>query len=523
MRHHILVLALCLVLAMGLVFVAGAQTTGLPAGALPSTGPSAPSVSKPSSGAPVQDTAQAVSASPEARALLALSSPDYPVTPGDLYVLSFLKGAELASLTLVVDGEGRVNLGVFGALDGRGLVFPELKRRVEDLVARAYPGSSPLLTIRSTGVFRVLVTGEVPDSSLFPAWGLTRLSEVFAAVKTSYSSERDVEVTGPDGRARTYDLFRARRVGDFSQDPLLKPGDVVRLARAERRVNVSGEVLRPGTYHLLPGEGLRELLERYAGGLTDVADRTRIRFTRNNESAGGVGEADYLNLEEGKAYRIELRDLDAIAVGPRQAYLPAVFFEGAVGTGAPKSGEQADNPTVSNRVRYVFYPGERLSGAVLALRNSFSAVSDLPRAYLRRARDGAVLPVDLENYLHRFDFTEDPILEPNDVIVVPFRQYFVTVTGAVVQPGRYPYVPDRTYEYYLGLAGGRDEDKNNGRGYAVFDQGGRKRGLDLPIQPEDTIQVPSNSFLYIFQRVSPFVTTTVSVMTLLVSVIQLSR
>ena len=62
--------------------------------------------------------------------------------------------------------------------------------------------------------------------------------------------------------------------------------------------------------------------------------------------------------------------------------------------------------------------------------------------------------MDLSPMLYDAAFYSDQTVQENDVLVVPFKQYFVSVAGAVLKPGRYPYVPDRTYDYYIGLAGG---------------------------------------------------------------------
>ena len=68
---------------------------------------------------------------------------------------------------------------------------------------------------------------------------------------------------------------------------------------------------------------------------------------------------------------------------------------------------------------------------------------------------------DLSKFLYSTDFSSDMPLEQADVVLVPFRQFFVSVAGAVNLPARYPFVPDRTWEYYVSLAGGFNEDKDS--------------------------------------------------------------
>ena len=56
--------------------------------------------------------------------------------------------------------------------------------------------------------------------------------------------------------------------------------------------------------------------------------------------------------------------------------------------------------------------------------------------------------------LYDANFYSDFELEENDILRIPFKQLFVIVSVAVNQPGKYPYIPDRTYDYYVNLAGG---------------------------------------------------------------------
>ena len=62
-----------------------------------------------------------------------------------------------------------------------------------------------------------------------------------------------------------------------------------------------------------------------------------------------------------------------------------------------------------------------------------------------------------------------------DTLIIPFRQYLISVAGAVMDPGRYPYIPDRTWEYYIGLAGGFVNEKNMREVVKIRDINGKNR------------------------------------------------
>ncbi len=361
------------------------------------------------------------------------------------------------------------------------------------------------------GSMYVFVTGEVQKSVWVAITGLTRLRDIVSANLTRWSSTRDVAVKSRNGVEQRYDLFRAERYGDLTQDPFLRPGDVVTVNRLERLVTIGGEVRRPGTYQLLAGEGMKDLVERYADGFTEKANPTRIQVVRLLSAASAVGEK--LQFDYKVAPDFSLNQYDSITVPAWQDLLPVAWFEGAIGVGT--GGATLES---AKRVAYTFFPGETVSEAAQAMRKNFSEVSDLSASYI--SRKGKRIAVDLSKYLYDRETLYDVALEANDVIVVPFRQFFVTVSGAVKLAGRYPYVPDRTWEYYVGLAGGFDSDKNSGDKVTIYDVASKKVvSKGRVIMPEDNIVADTNSFMYSLLKVTSVLSTAISLIALVISLL----
>jgi protein involved in polysaccharide export with SLBB domain len=160
-------------------------------------------------------------------------------------------------------------------------------------------------------------------------------------------------------------------------------------------------------------------------------------------------------------------------------------------------------------MEHPFYEGETLGNAALANAGRFTASSDLANAYV--IRNGRHIAMDLRRYIYYNDFARDIALENGDVIIIPFRQYFVLVSGAVKLPGKYPYVPDRQADYYINLAGGRDDLQNNGRGVSITDMNKKKIKDNAMIEPETIIWVPTNRFTAYFNQYGPIITTILSI------------
>ena len=437
--------------------------------------------------------------------MLARSSADYRVTPGDAYMLVYAIGNNQITYPIVVDSSYRIRVSNLGIVNGAGKTFLQLKNEVEAIVTNNYPLSGVQLVLRQPAFFNVHVRGEVRKSGEVSVWALSRLSSLLNEDnQTSYSSVRDVTVRSSNGQTRVYDLFNAQRLGDLSQDPYLRPGDVITLNRVKRIVTINGSVERPGTYQLLDGENIKELIEYYSSGFTADADRTRIEMIRlvNNEEIAGAKL--FLAASDLEA-NFPLENMDSITI-PSTTQLQAVMFvEGAAGNRGA-----SQNLTASSRLIERFNHGETYASLVRRNIGWFSEVSDTQNAYIIRGLQR--IPIDLNLALYDATYRGNDLVHENDVLVIPFRQYFVSVAGAVAIPGRYPYIPDRDWEYYIGLAGGFVPGRNTNNSITIVDLNGRRMNKTDIITPETTITANTNHFLFYFNQYAPVITTTLGVL-----------
>ena len=436
---------------------------------------------------------------------LAMSSGNYPVTAGDVYTLAFVAGSTAVTYSIPVDSTYKIRVANLGVLDCRGLTYNQLKGQVDALVSRNYPMGGVQFVLHSPAVFLVSITGEVTVASEYKAWALTRLSAFINERLTEYASMRDISIVSADGTTKNYDLFRARRLGDFSQDPYLRPGDRVVVSRIVRKVTIDGAVERPGEYELLEGENLRELIEVYGGGLAPLADTSRIELYRQLTSENNPGEKSYLNqknIDDNTA----LLCYDSVTVFSYTDLQPIVFVEGAVTATATATATALE---ASTRISATFIDGEDYAYFVRRNKAWFSAESDLANAYIIRGTE--TIPLDLNLILYDASYYANLAIVANDTLMIPFRQYFVSVAGSVNSPGRYPFIPDRTWEYYIGLAGGFKLTENAREKVSITDITGKRLSKRDMILPETTITAATNSPLYYFNQYAPVITTILSV------------
>ena len=148
-----------------------------------------------------------------------------------------------------------------------------------------------------------------------------------------------------------------------------------------------------------------------------------------------------------------------------------------------------------------FIEGADLLSVVRAYRSKFSSLSDTKNAYLMR--NGEKIYTNFNRIFYDRDYNELIALEKNDIISVPVLQQTVVVIGAVLRPGSYPYVPGKTYEYYIALAGGFDLQRNAISSVKIRDAADKKMNKKDYILPGSIITASSNAFLY---NVMPYIT-----------------
>lgn len=445
---------------------------------------------------------------------LVMSNAEYKVTAGDVYTLAYAAGSSAVTYPIFVDSSYKIRVSNLAVIDASGKTFLELKKQVEDIVTKNYPLSGVQLTLTTPSTFVVVVKGEVTKTTEQKVWALTRLSDVIQGLTTSYSSTRDVVVTSSNGKSKTYDLFKAERDGDLSQNPYMRPGDVVTVKKAERFVTVRGSVERSGKYQLLKGENLKSLLNYYGNGLVNGADTNRIEITRYYNSDVNIGKTIYLTQKDIDS-DVELVTDDVVYVPSIREILPVVFIEGAI---AKVEEGELDS---SKRVALRFVNETDYASLIRNNQQYFSSESDLQNAYIIRGEQ--IIPIDISSFLYDVTVKTNIKVEPYDVLRIPFKQYFVSVAGCVYLPGRYPYIPDRTWDYYVGLAGGIIQEKNSRGKVEIVDIDGKKLSKNDIITPETTITVPANSGLYYFGQYAPVITTVLSVISTTLSIIMIAK
>ena len=388
----------------------------------------------------------------------------YRLGPGDRLVL-ILTGDVEASYALDVTREGFVLVPQVGQLYVNNLTLGQLEDLLYTRLGRAYsgisrsPSASTRFSVSVSGLRsnQVYVTGDVaaPGSYRISSTG-TALTALYAAGgPSSNGSLRRVEVRRAGELVATLDVYDYLLRGDPGGDIRLQNGDVVFVPVNGSRVRVLGEVVRPATYELLPGETLRDLI-RSAGGTLPTALQSRVQIERVLAPAERtepgrdrvvMDVATTTGDQEQFPPPFPLQGGDVVRVLPVVARVGnRINVVGNVWTPGPQGF--TPGMTVSEALAKAggIRPGSYLGSVLVTRLNPDSTRSQL-RAELRDST-GAV--------------ANDIQLREDDEIRVFSRNEFqstryVAISGAVRRGGQYPYREGMTLRDLVLLAGGLRE------------------------------------------------------------------
>ena len=354
----------------------------------------------------------------------------------------------------LVDGD-RIHL--FATDDIRGLVKSTdsgTNAKSADPVGSEAADEPPMLAalidptiVALIGERTVQVRGAVRDPGGYPVADRTPLSAL-VAVAGGLSADADpaaAELTAATGSRSTVDLGRdgARLAG---------PGDALRInprpqALESRAVAIDGAVRRPGRYDIARNETLSSLIAR-AGGLLEDAYPAGAVLTRESE-----------RRREKDQFQRQARELER---------------------------------TLALEVE----KGEPVKAENVALARQLAA-------QLRGAEPLGRVVVEADPAVLRTRPELDPLLEPDDRIVIPKRPLTVAVAGEVLHPTAAQFVSGKSAEDYLSEAGGPTRDADTGRSFLVLPDG-RARPLALSSWNHRVDAIPPGSILVVPRDPRPF-------------------
>jgi len=202
---------------------------------------------------------------------------NYEVGTNDVLKL-VVYGVQEYSSDLEVSKEGNVLIENVGRVKVAGLTIEAATTRIRQQMANtAYPslrsGESKLaLTVGDTRTIQVTIIGAQRSGN----YNVSSLSTILNALTEAggpneIGSYRNIELIRNNKLFKKIDLYAFMQNGDQSQNMGLKDRDVIRVPAYKGRVEIKGQVKRPGIFEINSStENFNQFLQ-YAGGFDDTA------------------------------------------------------------------------------------------------------------------------------------------------------------------------------------------------------------------------------------------------------------
>jgi protein involved in polysaccharide export with SLBB domain len=387
----------------------------------------------------------------------------YKLGPGDQLAL-ILTGDVNAAYTLDVTREGFIVVPQAGQIYVANLTLGELENILYSRLGRVYsgvrrgPGATTRFSISPVRLRtnQIFVLGDVisPGSYRISSAG-TALTALYAAHgPTDNGSLRNVQIKRGGKTVDVLDVYAYLLNGDASHDPRLQNGDVVFVPVHQQHVRVVGQVTRPATYELKPGETLSDAI-RFAGGFTATASVRRIQVERIQSPAERMaGGRDRVTLD----------------------ISPVSLTSGGPGDVAVRAGDVVRVFAVSERMRNriavegnVWQPGTIGLTPGMTVAQALRAAGGVkPDTYLGQVLISRLNPDSTRVQMHASlaDTTgrvvgDFPLMEDDMLRVFSTTEFrptrYVAITGAVRNSGQVPFHDGMTVRDLVLLAGGLEQ------------------------------------------------------------------
>lgn len=403
----------------------------------------------------------------------AIDPNEYTVGPGDQIFIS-ISTVEEKNVNLIINQEGYLYIPKVGVVDLRNKTLAQAKMSIQNLLEKSFRNVDYYIGLSDFRKIKVSFIGDVKKPSTYVVTSNSRLLDLIKTSSglTKTSDIRNIKISSKDGKESKYDFLSFLRLGDYSQNPFLKDGDVINVDRINKMITINGSIKYPAHYEFKDGENLNDLL-KLAGGLLFNARKDSIEIIRFMED-GKTQFSKYYSYDFIQNNSVPLNFGDQVIIRE----LPEYYISQYV--------------TISGKVRYPglfkiikdktklseiikeaggFLEDASLADAVLNRVDvetktdpEFERIKLIPRAdmtddeydyYKSRSRQHAGrVVVDFEKLFKGNDLGEDIILRRGDEIFIPEKKNYITLIGQVVNPGNIIYQPELKVDDYIELAGG---------------------------------------------------------------------
>jgi len=339
----------------------------------------------------------------------AVDADQYLIRPGDRLVVTFVK-TKIPALILFVDPEGRIAHETVGIFDLAGKTLTQARTILDEALRLVYYADELSISILEPREVTISVTGAVANPGFYRGLTSQRVSEIIERI--------------------VVDLDRAAFIGDNMFNPCLYAGLSIHVPpKSNDLIQVIGAVNDPRDIEFMPGDNFSIILT-LAGGLSVDADTSAVQILGQKSRPFQSGE------------KLQTGDIVMVPSRPLSAEQSMITVFGAVNTPG----------------RYEFHEGLDMK-AVIEKTGGFASDANAEQLTLFRkstdhSQKSGAARYPIANLVENNRKVKEFSLRAADSIFVPRRLGYVKVSGAVVNPGVFPYSANKDAMHYITAAGG---------------------------------------------------------------------
>lgn len=338
----------------------------------------------------------------------------YTLGPDDVLSVIVLRHPELSVEMQVVPSSGRIQVPSVGDIYVAGKTTSQVAFEITQRLKKTLLRPAVTVALRTQRVQRVFVSGAVIKTGVYDIRPGFRVTDALALSGGLIGLPEQVDGTlnRPGWKPVALKLPEIYLNGNSKYNFALRSGDALYFTQRVVRINVAGQVGKPGPVDVPTGQGIVQAIS-LAGGATPEAALSRVVVRRNGTELPVDLYKAIVRGQGEDSFKLQPNDLIIV---PQAEERIAVL--GAV-----------DKPN--------FYPivdGKTMSvSEALAQAGGGSERAALSRAMIRHA-DGTQTPIDLYKITVLGSQEGNVLLKDGDSIVVP-QSLGITVIGAVSKPG----------------------------------------------------------------------------------------
>lgn len=341
-----------------------------------------------------------------------------------------------------INTEGMIRIPNIGPVALAGLTIEEAKTKLKNVLAKTYPGLKTGNTFLQVSLgqirsIRVTLIGEVNKPGSYELSSLSTLANALYASggPSANGSFRKIDLMRNGKRLVTFDLYDFLLNGDLSKNILLKDDDIIKVHPYAVRLTLTGAVKKPAIFESEPGESLGTIIEKYAGGFADSANRNKITVKRLTDLGKSIENVQLNNLNS-----FMVKSSDSVVVGASiNRFDNRVIVAGSVFY--PNSYSVTAYPTLGAVVKAAQLKENAFVGRALLFRTNATKDTTVTSVNLTAVADLA-MTLRNDDSLHVYSKME--LKEPATV----------TITGELNKPGTFAYAAGMKLEDIVLLGGG---------------------------------------------------------------------